>query len=232
MLADSGFVAKAGGGGGGGGGGSAGDAPWYDAPGHPANAHARRPAVVKAALTAALYPNVAVMDEGSLSSATAANAKPGWHDGAGPVALHPGSVNAALAGRAYGSPYVVFLEKVRTSRAFLRDTTVVGAVPLLLFGGSLDVRHGDGTVVIDGWLTVRAAAPTAVLVKKLRGALDAALAARVAAGGGGRGDGGGDDGPGGSAAVVAAIVDLLQDEAAAMASAVAAAVGGGGGGSV
>jgi ATP-dependent RNA helicase DHX29 len=231
MLADSGFVAKVRGGGGGGGAG-AGAAAWYDSPAHPANTHARRPVVVKAALTAALYPNVALMDEGSLASATAANAKPGWHAGAGPVALHPGSVNAPLAGRAYGSPYVIFLEKVRTSRAFLRDTTVVGAIPLLLFGGSLDVRHSDGTVIIDGWLTVRAAAPTAVLVKKLRGALDAALAQRVAGSGcGGSGSGGGDADSDG-AAVVAAIVDLLQDEGAAMAAAVAASVGGGGGGGV
>ena len=220
MLADSGFVRDAGrrrGGGGGGGGGEA----WFDDLAHPANAHAGRPAVVKAALAAALYPNVAVMDEGSLANATAAGNKPAWHDGSGPVALHPGSVNAGLAGRAYGAPYTLFLEKVRTSRTFLRDTTVVGAVPLLLFGGALDVRHGEGTVLIDGWLTVRAAAPTAVLVKKLRAALDAALAARV--GGGGGGEDGGTDA---SAEVVAAIVDLLQDEAATMGAAVSAAAKG------
>ena len=222
MLADAGLVRPLGPraqGGRRGGGSDA--AAWYDEPAHPANAHARRPAVVKAALAAALYPNVGVMDEGSLANATAAGAKPAWHDGSGPVALHPGSVNAGLVGRAFAAPYVLFLEKVRTSRAFLRDTTVVGAVPLLLFGGALDVRHGEGTVLIDGWLTVRAAAPTAVLVKKLRSALDATLAARV----GGDGSGVSDVGSSSGAAVVAAIVDLLQDEAAAMSAAAAGGVG-------
>jgi len=68
---------------------------------------------------------------------------------------------------------------------------------------------------------VRAAAPTAVLVKKLRSALDATLAARV----GGDGSGVSDVGSSSGAAVVAAIVDLLQDEAAAMSAAAAGGVG-------
>ena len=51
---------------------------------------------------------------------------------------------------------------------------------LLLFGGRLEVVHQEGYVLIDGWIRVRAAAPTAVLVKSLRQALDALLEKKIA----------------------------------------------------
>jgi ATP-dependent RNA helicase DHX29 len=66
-------------------------------------------------------------------------------------------------------------KQVRTTRTFLRDCTVVSPMALLLFGGALEVRHEAGLVTVDGWLRIRAPAPTAVLVKKLRSALDALL---------------------------------------------------------
>ena len=50
---------------------------------------------------------------------------------------------------------------------------------LLLFGGALSVMHESGYVLVDDWLRIRASAPTAVLVKKLRAALDALLADKV-----------------------------------------------------
>ena len=65
--------------------------------------------------------------------------------------------------------------QVTTGRTFLRDCTVVSPMTLLLFGGELDVKHEEGLVFIDGWIRVRAAAPTAVLVKQLRLALDTLL---------------------------------------------------------
>lgn len=50
---------------------------------------------------------------------------------------------------------------------------------LLLFGGALAVNHEGGYVLVDDFLRIRASAPTAVLVKKLRAALDALLADKV-----------------------------------------------------
>ncbi len=50
---------------------------------------------------------------------------------------------------------------------------------LLLFGGALAVNHEGGYVIVDDFLRIRASAPTAVLVKKLRAALDALLADKV-----------------------------------------------------
>ena len=69
--------------------------------------------------------------------------------------------------------------QVKTSRTFLRDCTVVSPMALLLFGGALSVVHESGYVLVDDWLRIRASAPTAVLVKRLRGALDSLLADKV-----------------------------------------------------
>lgn len=62
---------------------------------------------VKSVLSAALYPNVAVMDDGA-----GPNARPTWHDGQGSVAVHPSSVNHPLIAVQYMRPYLVYLEKV------------------------------------------------------------------------------------------------------------------------
>ena len=69
--------------------------------------------------------------------------------------------------------------QVKTSRTFLRDCSVVSPMALLLFGGALSVVHESGYVLVDDWLRIRASAPTAVLVKRLRAALDALLADKV-----------------------------------------------------
>ncbi len=71
--------------------------------------------------------------------------------------------------------------QVKTTRTFLRDCTVASPMALLLFGGALSVQHEAGCVLVDAWLRIRAAAPTAVLVKRLRAALDALLAAKARA---------------------------------------------------
>jgi len=69
--------------------------------------------------------------------------------------------------------------QMRTSQTFLRDTTVTSPLALLLFGGQLEVVHGEGYVLVDGWIQIRAAAPTAVLVQRLRGGLDTLLQQRI-----------------------------------------------------
>lgn len=65
---------------------------------------------VKSVLSAALYPNVAVMDDGA-----GPNARPTWHDGQGGVVIHPSSVNHPLIAVQYLRPYLVYLEKVYLS---------------------------------------------------------------------------------------------------------------------
>lgn len=77
------------------------------------------------------------------------------------------------------SPDVLCTLQMRTSQTFLRDSTVTSPVALLLFGGKLEVVHEGGYVLVDSWIRIRVAAPTAVLMNKLRQGLDALLQQKV-----------------------------------------------------
>lgn len=79
---------------------------------------------VKSVLSAALYPNVAVMDDGA-----GPNARPTWHDGQGSVVVHPSSVNHPLIAVQYMRPYLVYLEKVRAYPDFLQSAWVTSYRP-------------------------------------------------------------------------------------------------------
>ncbi|KAG2438593.1 hypothetical protein HXX76_005143 [Chlamydomonas incerta] len=239
MLADARLVqpagARTGGGGGdefgGGGGGGHGKAAlaaagqWLDDPMAPWNKHARDPVIVKAALTAALSPAVAVMCEDSSPTGPPrwADAAPGA--GAGEeVFVHPSSVVHGLATPQLEQPYLVYLEKMKTSRLYLRDVTATSPLSLLLFGPEpLTVLHAEGAVVVGGsgagtgtgGVRVACRAQTAVLVKQLRRALNKLLEQRFRGAGGGGGGAGGEGAWRGGAlgdAVIAAVRQMLREE--------------------
>ena len=92
----------------------------------------------------------------------------------GRVFLHPSSVNAG-AGK-FESPWLVFSERVETARVYVRDSTMVGAYALLLFGGDVEVDHERGRVQMDGgWAQFSAPARIGVLVREMRAAVDRLL---------------------------------------------------------
>uniref|UniRef100_A0A1Y1K8X3 RNA helicase n=1 Tax=Photinus pyralis TaxID=7054 RepID=A0A1Y1K8X3_PHOPY len=70
------------------------------------------------------------------------------------VFLHPSSVNFTVTN--FHSPYLVYQEKVRTSRIFIRDCSMVPVLPLVLFSGSdvnISVNGGTTYIVLsDGWI--------------------------------------------------------------------------------
>jgi len=70
------------------------------------------------------------------------------------VYLHPSSVNYCVS--YFTSPCLVYQEKVKTSRIFVRDCSMVPVLPLILFSGcGLKVELHQGTFVIaleDGWI--------------------------------------------------------------------------------
>lgn len=76
----------------------------------------------------------------------------------GYVALHPSSVNSTIGN--FLSPFLIYQEKVKTSRIFIRDCTMVPVVSLILFSGT-DVRielHNSEFLFLleDGWLLIQA----------------------------------------------------------------------------
>jgi hypothetical protein len=65
---------------------------------------------------------------------------------------------------------------VRTGRVYIRDSTMVSPMAILLFGGDIQVRHAQEQLVVDGWVVFKSPARIAVLVRELRRNLDALLA--------------------------------------------------------
>ncbi|PKA56835.1 putative pre-mRNA-splicing factor ATP-dependent RNA helicase [Apostasia shenzhenica] len=156
---------------------------WLADMSQPFNIHAKHSSVIKSILCAGLYPNVAATMEGtvgvpaasnkSLSKFISANDHPILFDGKREVYIHPSSVNYNTKGFRY--PFLVFLEKVETSKVFLRDSSNISPYSLLLFGGNLSIQHQTGLIIIDGWLKLSAPAQTAVLLKELRSMLHSVL---------------------------------------------------------
>lgn len=58
--------------------------------------------------------------------------------------------------RHYTSPYLVYHEKVKTSRVFIRDCSMVSVYPLVLFGGgqvNVELHKGEFVISLDdGWI--------------------------------------------------------------------------------
>lgn len=63
--------------------------------------------------------------------------------------------------RHYDSPYLVYHEKVKTSRVFIRDCSMVCVYPMVLFGGgkvNVELKHGEFAISLDdGWIRFTAA---------------------------------------------------------------------------
>lgn len=75
----------------------------------------------------------------------------------------------------------MFLEKVETSKVFVRDCSVASPYALLLFGGNVTVQHDRGTVAVDDWIRFTAPAKVGVLARELRKELDHLLFLKVRA---------------------------------------------------
>jgi hypothetical protein len=79
------------------------------------------------------------------------------------VFLHPSSVNFSV--NEFDSPWLLFSEKVKTSKVFVRQSSMVSHYPLLLFGREIDVVHHLKIIKVDDWIQFRADPRIAVLTK-------------------------------------------------------------------
>ena len=149
-----------------------------------ANRNAENRRIVVAVLTAGLFPNVARVHRaagtGKLTfSSNGGNRAAGHHQ---EVFLHPRSINHASNGLA--ANWMVYHDKVKSTRVYLHDSTLVTPYPLLLFGGPVTVNHSARRATVEGLGSGTSAefviAPrTAVVFKELRRRIDAMLTALV-----------------------------------------------------
>ncbi|KAM8809719.1 putative ATP-dependent RNA helicase DHX57 isoform 2-T2 [Eudromia elegans] len=163
-----------------------------DATGEEANSNAENIKLISAMLCAALYPNVVQVKvpEGKYQRTSAGTVKmqPKAEEvkfvtkNDGYVHIHPSSVNYQT--RHFESPYLVYHEKIKTSRVFIRDCSMVSVYPLVLLGGGqvhTQLQKGEFVISLDdGWIRfVAASHQVAELVKELRCELDQLLQDKI-----------------------------------------------------
>ena len=154
---------------------------WYDDERCPQNANKASPEVIHAVLVASLYPSIALVDE------VVPGCAPTWHDGQGSVSIHPTSMLSDVSAAALMRPFVVYSEKMKTSKVFLRDCSVASPLPILLFGRQVDVDHRSSSVVVDGWIKLKVTGRCSAILMAVREQLDDLLRSKVQGGrGGGR----------------------------------------------
>tara|TARA_B100000073_G_scaffold210432_2_gene174764 strand:- start:5698 stop:6837 length:1140 start_codon:yes stop_codon:yes gene_type:complete len=143
--------------------------------------------IIKAALVAGLYPKLVRVQHpvakyaktlgGAVEKMASGKEMKYYSRDVGRVFLHPTSVNFNVG--KYESTWLVYGDRVQTAKVFVRDCTMVGSYPLLLFGGELDVKHEQGKLVLDDWCEFNAPAKIGVLARELRKKIDQLLTNKV-----------------------------------------------------
>ncbi|KAF7666472.1 hypothetical protein LDENG_00106690 [Lucifuga dentata] len=126
--------------------------------------------ILNAALTAGLYdsvarvlctPSVDVLERVACTVETPQ----------GKAQVHPSSVNRYL--QTHG--WLLYQEKVKYTKIYLRDTTLISPFPMLLFGGDIDIQHRERLITLDGWIHFQAPVRIGVIFKHLRKLMDSLL---------------------------------------------------------
>lgn len=146
--------------------------------------------LIRALLVAGLYPNVVRIEGKTVGldaltgdqNAEIKSKPPNTDDvklisSTGAVEIHPASV---LWGESrFRYPFLIYHEKVKTSKVYLRDATMITPYSLLLFGGNIKVEHTKGHVVVDRWIKFNVPAQHAVLINKLRQEINGLLQRKI-----------------------------------------------------
>lgn len=126
--------------------------------------------VLKAVLTAGLYDSVGKIQ--CTKSVDITEKIPCIAETAqGKANVHPSSVNRDL--QTYG--WLLYQEKVKYGKVYLKETTLVSPFPILLFGGDIEVQHRERLLSVDGWIHFQAPVRIAVIFKQLRMLIDSVL---------------------------------------------------------
>ena len=79
----------------------------------------------------------------------------------------------------------MFNTKVKTSKVFIRDASMIDPFALLLFGGDVIVKHDQRKISVDGpwpqkdWVQFDADARVGVLIRELRTAMSVLFSRKV-----------------------------------------------------
>ncbi|KAK8738267.1 hypothetical protein OTU49_004134, partial [Cherax quadricarinatus] len=140
------------------------------------NRNSENLALVRAIITAGLYPNVArvLPNSGRPSPHKPVRIRTAQEKR---VALHPKSVNEKE--RKFEHPWLIYREKIKSSQVFIHDSSMVPTYPLLFFGEKLNYDSSNGVINVDGFVRVRSSQHVAHLVQSLRNVLDQLLEHKI-----------------------------------------------------
>ncbi|KAL9184942.1 hypothetical protein ACHAXT_002719 [Thalassiosira profunda] len=132
------------------------------------NRNAKRTEVVHSVTCAGLYPNVARLEQTGQTDYAL------WHNKER-IYFHKSSVNASKKRFSDSERWLVFHEKFGTpQRTSVSTTAIIHPFALLLFGGTVVVRHTERTVIVDQ-NSIGMAAQTGVMLRELRKKIDLLL---------------------------------------------------------
>lgn len=165
----------------------------YKATGDECNENGTNWKLLVSVICAALYPNIVqVLSPDVKYKQTAAGALPKDHliedlkfktKSDGYVNIHPSSINYECA--SYKSSYLVYHEKIKTSRVFIRELSMIPVFPMILFGGTgVEVQKQKDQFLLsleDGWIKFATHTHKAAeFLKELRLELDRVMAEKIA----------------------------------------------------
>ncbi|CAJ1395199.1 unnamed protein product [Effrenium voratum] len=147
--------------------------------GEKVNVYRKDLSLVRCVLCAGLFPNVAQVQRQSNARGTYSIFVSRQQERCAP---HPSSLNFKQGSEfAANHGWLLFHDKVKTSQVYLHDTTLVGSLPILLFGGELKILPKErNKVTVDGMVFEAKDEKAAVLFKELRRELDRLLLLKVA----------------------------------------------------
>lgn len=151
------------------------------------NVNSHNVRVVKSVVCAGFYPSIVRVrhpekkyiqtEGGTVAKVASANEVHFFTESDGRVFLHPSSVNFSVG--FFESSFLVFTEKVKTSKIFIKNCTMVPAYGLLLFGGEVKIKHEQQTIILDNWLEFEAPARISVLIKEVRSMVNSLLTEKI-----------------------------------------------------
>ena len=133
------------------------------------NENANNLELVHAVICAGLYPNVAHLEQPIASDYIMQHEEERLY-------FHSASVNSIKKRFSTKESWVVFHEKFGTPhRVSVSTTCFVNPFALLLFGGTVAVKHTERLVVVDDWIKIGMAAQMGVVMRELRKQVDVLL---------------------------------------------------------
>ncbi|QDZ20021.1 DExH-box ATP-dependent RNA helicase [Chloropicon primus] len=95
----------------------------------------------------------------------------------GQVFLHPASSLFSVS--TFETGWLVYSDIMKTSKIMVRAASMAPCYSVLIFGGSIDVQHQQGLLVMDDWAKFKAPAKIAILVREMRELVSKLLAMKV-----------------------------------------------------